>query len=100
MTLALETRGDGVVLPVKAQAGARKNGLCGVHNGELRVAVTQAAEKGKANKAILELLADRLDLRRGQLELIAGELSAHKRVLVRAIDAEALRRAIETAESA
>ncbi len=47
---------EGVVLLVRAQPGARENAIRGVQNGVLKVAVTQVAEKGKANKAIVELL--------------------------------------------
>jgi uncharacterized protein len=47
--------------------------------------VTQAPEKGKANKAIVAVLAEALSLRKSQLELVAGETSQQKRCLVRSI---------------
>ena len=49
----------------------------------LKVCVTQVAERGKANKAIIEVLAKELQLRRSQIELVAGELQSVKRFLVR-----------------
>jgi uncharacterized protein (TIGR00251 family) len=78
---------EGVILPVRAQPGAAKNGLRGEQNGMLKVSVTQIAERGKANKAIIEVLAKSLDLRRSQIELIAGELQPSKRFLIRGISA-------------
>ncbi len=42
---------------MRAHAGARQNGIVGEHNGMLRVAVTAAPEKGKANKAIVDVLS-------------------------------------------
>ena len=78
----LEKRGDGVVLPVKAHPGARRNEIRGVQNGMLRVSVTQAPEKGKANKAIVAFLAKELSLRKAQIELISGETSSQKRFLI------------------
>ncbi len=63
----------------------------------MKVTVTQVAEKGKANKAIVSLLCKRLHLRKSQLELIAGETSSRKRFLVRGIDVEQLRNRIEEA---
>jgi uncharacterized protein (TIGR00251 family) len=84
-SLALEPHPEGVMLPVRAQAGARRNGLKGIHAGALQVAVTQAPEKGKANKAIIEVLAEELSLRKSQLELLSGETSPQKRFLVREI---------------
>jgi len=57
MPIDLQSTDDGVLLPVKAQAGARQNRSRGVHANSPRVAVTQVAEKGRANKAIVALLA-------------------------------------------
>jgi uncharacterized protein (TIGR00251 family) len=79
----LQLHRDGTILPVRAQAGARRNELRGTQDGMLKVCVTQAPEKGKANKAIIELLSKSLSLRKSQIELIAGETSPQKRFLVR-----------------
>lgn len=78
----LQVAAHGVILPVQAQPGARKNAIVGEHAGRLKVAVTQAPEKGKANKALIEVLAESLSLRRNQLELLTGETSSQKRFLV------------------
>jgi uncharacterized protein (TIGR00251 family) len=83
--IELASHSEGVVLPVKAQPGAKKNELRGEQNGMLKVCVTQVAERGKANKAIVEMLAKSLKLRRSQIELIAGELQPVKKFLVRDI---------------
>src|SRR5262245_31159523 len=85
---------EGVILPVKAQPGAAKNGIRGEQNGMLKVSVTQVAEKGKANKAVTDVLAKELSLARSQIELIAGELQREKRFLVRGVTREALQQRI------
>ena len=90
--IALKEHAEGVILPVRAQAGARRNGLKGIHAGALQVMVTQAPEKGKANRAIIAVLAETLGLRNSQIELLAGETSPHKRFLVRGIAKQALER--------
>ena len=95
--IALEPHAEGTVLPVRAHPGARRNEIRGQQNGMLRVSVTQAPEKGKANKAIVALLAKGLALRKSQLELIAGETSPQKRFLVRDVTPEELSRRIERA---
>lgn len=64
--------------------------MVGVHNGRLKVAVTQVAERGKANNAVLEVLAVALNLRPSQLRLLAGTTSREKTVLVIGLDCEAL----------
>jgi uncharacterized protein (TIGR00251 family) len=95
--IRLETTAEGVILPVKAKAGGRKNDLQGVHDGALKVAVTQAPERGKANRAILDLLSDKLSLRKPQITLLSGETSPQKRFLIQDISAEELKQRIETA---
>jgi uncharacterized protein (TIGR00251 family) len=82
MKVDLRSRAEGVLLPIRAQAGARADALRGVQNGSLKVAVTQAAEKGKANKAILAVLAKELRLRRSQLQIVMGHTAPQKLVLV------------------
>jgi uncharacterized protein (TIGR00251 family) len=90
-SIQLEPRDDGVVLPVRARPGARRNEVRGVQDGMLKVSVTQVAEKGKANAAVIEVLAQALDVRRWQLELIAGETAPRKKFLVRNISIDELR---------
>ena len=84
--LHLESHSDGTILPVRAQPGARRNEIRGVQNGMLKVCVTQSPEKGKANKALVEVLSKALGLKKSQIELIAGETSHQKRFLVREIN--------------
>ena len=97
MNVRLEARAEGVILPVKANPGARENALRGVHDGQLKVSVTAAPEKGKANQAIVATLAQALSLKRSQIELIAGETSGEKRFLVRGCSLETLSQKIATA---
>lgn len=76
--------------------GSRRNHVGGAHDGALKVAVTQRAEKGRANRAVLELLAGALETRRSQLTLLAGEASRRKTVGVAGLSAAALRRRLES----
>jgi len=80
--LQLEAHPRGVILPVRAHAGARRNDLLGVREGMLRVAVTAAPEKGKANRAIVALLSEKLSVSKSSIELVTGETSAKKRFLI------------------
>lgn len=80
--IALEECPEGVIVPVKAQPGARRNGIAGIHAGALKVQVTQAPEKGKATDAVLETIAKSLSLKRSQVLLLSGATSPQKRVLI------------------
>ena len=90
----LERTGVGVILPIQAQPKARRNGINGVHAGRLKIAVTEAPEKGKANKAILKVLAKVLQIKRSQLSIVSGEASSRKKCLVEGIAIDDLRRRI------
>ncbi len=81
---------EGLVLPVRAQAGASKNGIRGEQNGMLKVSVTQIAEKGKANKALAETIAKGLGLKKSQVELLSGETQSQKKFLIRNTSREEL----------
>jgi len=73
---------DGWILPVRAQPGARKNGPVGEHGGALKLAVTAPPEDGRANKAIIELLSELLDVKRSQIRLLSGDKNRDKRFLI------------------
>jgi uncharacterized protein (TIGR00251 family) len=78
---------EGCILPVRAQPGARRNGVVGEQNGALKIAVTAPADQGKANKALVEALCDFLNLKKAQVELIAGPTSREKKFLLRGVNA-------------
>ena len=80
--LDLRQVATGIEVAVKGLPGSRKAGLRGVQEGAIRVGVTQVAEKGKANAAILETLAEALGIRRSRLTIVAGATSSQKRVLI------------------
>lgn len=91
VAIEIQTTAGGLVINVKAQPGGRKNDVRGEHAGALRVSVTQAPEKGKANLAIVEVLCEALKLRRNQIELIAGETNPRKKFLIREVAEPELR---------
>src|SRR5205823_4214802 len=92
--LTLEPDPRGVVLSIRAHASARRSAILGVREGALRVAVTAAPEKGKANRAIIAVLSKTLGISKAQIELVSGETSAKKRLLVRNIEMDLLRQMI------
>lgn len=75
--------GDGSAFRVKVRAGARREAVGGAHDGRLRVSVTTAPERGKANKAVLSVLARALEAPVSSLAVLAGETDTRKRIGVR-----------------
>ncbi len=92
--IELRPHQNGVLLPVQAHAGARRNGILGERNGMLRVAVTAAPEKGKANQAIVAVLSEALGVAKSSIELASGATSAKKQFLVAGRTIEEVRAAI------
>jgi uncharacterized protein len=88
--IEMQPHPEGTILHVRAQPGARRNEIRGEQDGMLKVCVTQSPEKGKANKAVIELLVKSLKLRKSQIELISGETSHQKRFLIRDITPQEL----------
>jgi uncharacterized protein (TIGR00251 family) len=74
---------EGSIVVVRAQPGARGNGITGEVGGALKIAVTAPPDKGKANQAIIEVLRDTLGLKGSQIELLSGFTSRQKRFLIR-----------------
>ena len=83
--IAMTSHPHGTILPVRAQPGARKDAILGERAGALRVSVTAAPEKGRANEAIVELLAESLNLKRSAIRLLGGETSRDKRLRIEGV---------------
>lgn len=74
----LREDGDGVLLHVHLQPGARRDAVCGEHGGRLKIAIAAPPLEGRANEALVEWLADRLGLPRRQVRLVSGQRSRDK----------------------
>ena len=88
----LRAGGDGVLLCLHVQPGARRTAANGVRASRLKLAVQAPAQEGRANDALLDWLTRRLDLRPSKLRIVDGTHSRQKTALVSGIDAEAVRR--------
>ena len=65
-------------LRLRVRAGARENAVLGLHAGAFKVSVTAAPERGRANRAVIELLAETLGIPASALRIVAGETSRDK----------------------
>jgi uncharacterized protein len=73
---------DGVTVAVKVQPKARRPGLSGAapsaDGPRLRIAVTEAAEDGRANRAACALLANALRVPASTVQVAVGVASRQK----------------------
>lgn len=70
----------GLELRLKVVPGASRSQIAGLLGDRLKVRIAAPPEAGKANRAVLALLADWLGT--GDLTLVAGQTHAEKTVLV------------------
>lgn len=76
-----ETSG-GTLLSVKLQPRGSRNEIGEPLGDELKIKVTAPPVDAAANQALVELLAETLNCSRGKVELIRGQTSRHKTVML------------------
>ncbi len=70
-------------LRLRVKPGSKRNAVLGVRDGALKLGVVARPERGKANRAVLKLLAAALGVPPSAITIVAGEASQDKTVLVR-----------------
>ncbi len=73
ITVASET-----IIKIKVLPRASRNQILGYEAGVLRVKLTAPPVEGKANKALVQLLAKTLGIPKRDIEIISGEHSSEK----------------------
>lgn len=85
----------GVVLNVKAQPRSSKSGLDGLLGDAVKVRIKGAPVDGKANRELVETLADVFGLAKSQVVFKAGETSKQKRILLCGLTAAQVKGVVE-----
>ena len=86
---------EGVVLSVRAQPRSSKAGIDGILGDAVKVRVKCAPVDGKANKELVETLADEFGIAKSSVVFKGGETSKNKRLLLRGVTAAAVLRKID-----
>lgn len=76
-----ETR-DGIVITLKISPNASKNEIIKSEEG-LKVKITAQPIECKANKALIEYLSKQLKIPKSSIEILKGETSKEKTVLIK-----------------
>jgi len=72
-----------MVIRVKVIPKSSKTELVGyLPDGTWKVKVAAVPEKGKANRALCEFLAERFGVAKSRVRIVAGETSPIKRILI------------------
>lgn len=85
---------DGVVLNVKAQPRSSKVGVDGLLGDAVKVRIKCAPVDGKANRELVETLADVFGLPKSRVVFKSGETSKQKRILLAGVSVETVRKVV------
>jgi uncharacterized protein (TIGR00251 family) len=65
-------------LPIKVVPASSRSGIAGWLDDTLKVRVTAPAERGKANAAVITVIAEALGVANEGIRIVAGQASARK----------------------
>ena len=80
--LSIQKADNGVAFKIKVQTGAAKNEIVGVQGDALRIRINASPVKGKANRALIDFLAEKLEVKRSEVEIVSGHTSKIKKIKV------------------
>ena len=96
----LRETGEGVTLAVRAQPGAKKTAITGVYGegnaAQLKIAVNAPPVEGRANDALIEFLAETLEISRSRLVLTSGGTNRSKVFLLRGLTESEVRARLQS----
>lgn len=81
-------------LNIKVVPGASRDQIVGWLGDALKIKVTAPPEKGKANEAVVTLLAKTLGVRCDTIEIVSGHGSPAKTVDIALMDNDAIKKAV------
>ena len=85
---------EGVIVNVSARPRSSRAGIDGLFGDTLKVRICCAPVDGKANKELIETLADVFGLPKSSVVFKSGETSKTKRLLLRGVSAASAERIV------
>jgi uncharacterized protein (TIGR00251 family) len=82
-TAYLSSHKEGVTISLYVQPNAPKSEIIGEYNGTLKIKIKAPPIEGRANDAIIEFFSDILKIPKSRFEILRGDQSRHKVLLVR-----------------
>ena len=83
-------------LEARVQPGSSRNEIAVVGQGKLRVYVTAPPEGGKANRAAISLLAQRLGVAKSSIRVLRGQRKRNKVLLVEGLEVSGITTRLES----
>jgi len=83
---------EGVILPIKVIASSSVNKVVGWESHHLKVKLTAPPEKGKANEALIDILADFFGIAKSKISILQGHTNPKKTVCLGGMTKEMVER--------
>ena len=90
--ISIGEKDGSVTFKVRVQPRASRTELAGEHADALKIRLAAPPVEGKANEACRRFLAGLLDVPLNAVEIVSGESSRDKRIRIRGLTAENVRR--------
>jgi uncharacterized protein len=87
LDLDITTLPTGIEFAVKVVPGASRTKIAGLLGTALKLAVAAPPEAGKANAAVIELLAKTLGVKKSAIQITSGHTQPHKRIAIAGVTA-------------
>jgi uncharacterized protein (TIGR00251 family) len=88
--LKIQQAGNAVIFSVKVVPRSSRTVIVGILDGMLKVKLAAPPEKGKANQALVELLADKLEISKNAVKMTSGLTSPVKTIQITGIPPETI----------
>jgi len=82
LSLIVSEKADGCILKCWIQPRSSRNAVVGIHGDAVKIALTAPPVDGKANKELLKFLAKYLKLSKSSIQIVAGDSSRSKTILI------------------
>ena len=79
-----------LIFPVKVVSASSTTRFSGLYDRMIKVKVSAAPEKGKANTSLVKFLAGRLGVKKSDMTIVSGHATALKQIRVTGISAHTL----------
>jgi uncharacterized protein (TIGR00251 family) len=99
-TITITQGAGGIYVDIWVQPGARRPRVIGAHDRALKVAVTARPVDGRANEAVVKMLAGVLGLPPSDVSIVAGHAARRKRIFATSISPDQARSRIQAALAA
>jgi len=86
------------IINVKVVPGASRTSVVGRYGDAVKVQVASPPEAGRANRALIEILAQVLHVRPAQIEIISGHSAPRKRLRIDGMDQAAVEAALDACQ--